>query len=246
MDNRRRSPAQFKKKSSAVKAFLLGIALLLVCVWGVKYVISLDYASHVDENFEQKETLPEDGYTAVTPEPVTVTEEPTQKRVFLQSTPSPTKIPYEKYSSKAQRITMPDALFDTVQAEITRLEPSEADGNKILQIEGWGFLEGYDAQSSTIYVAISQYYGSDYRFYNVALRTDLSAENGTGKEKNLQYSGFDAIINIDTLADGVYNLGVYIVNQYTKKDTAEGYLSLARTTAFTVKDGAVTHVGLTD
>ncbi|MGI6174170.1 MAG: hypothetical protein ACOYI8_09790 [Christensenellales bacterium] len=243
MDKRRYSPPSFRKKSTAVLWFLVGVALLFAAGLFLRHILSLDYASYIAEDYPQKNTLAEGGYVAITPPPVAVVTPSPQMRDYAQATPSPTKVPYEKYSTKAQRVVMPDMMFDTVEAEITRFETSQADDNQVLFIEGWGFLKGYDAELSRVYIALSSFHASDYRFYNVARRTDFGTEFGSGSGENLQYAGFESIIRIDLLPDGMYNLGVFVVNQINKKETAEGYLSLASSTRFTVKNGAVESIG---
>ena len=83
------------------------------------------------------------------------------------------------------------------------------DGSTTVEVTGWAFIDGQDAENSEIYMVLkshSRTYIFDTREHT---RPDVTA-HFKELNLNLDYSGYTALIPARKIANGEYTVGIYI------------------------------------
>lgn len=242
---RRRSPTFFRRKGTAIGVTLILFAALIVGVYtGIGFLTRYDFAGVLPEDAELRATFSEEGYIPVTPPPtpvpvVTPTPLPTP-----MPTPALTPIPLDYFSSQDTRMVMPGNATAPGEASITDIFVSEADGNRAVRVTGWAYLDGCDAEQSTIYLVTSSLGESVRRFYKAAiLPGSTGIQHDSSRGQNLERADFRAVFNVRIYEEGPYKLGLLVVNQPNRKTVTRGYFDLDDAYQFYVKSNAVTSVG---
>ena len=159
-------------------------------------------------------------------------------------TPQATPLPLQLYSLQNTRMVMPQDATAAGEAEITSLKVSAGDDNRSVVVQGWAFLEGCDAEKSTIYLVVSTESGTINRFYQVSVQPGSSGvTHDPSKGQNLERADFRAAFKVGTYEEGVYKLGLLVSNQQGKGKALQGYFSMGGQYQFYVKSNAVASVG---
>lgn len=244
MDPRRKSPPSFKHKGAAIGFFVIALAILVVGVYiGIGMLTRFDYTEVLPEDAVLRAKFAVEGYVAPTSQPtpapvVTPTPLPTP-----MPTPQATPLPLQLYSMQNTRMVMPQNADLPGEAQLTSLKVSAGDGNSSVLVTGWAFLEGYDAQQSTIYLVVSTKAGSVHRFYQAAkLPGSSGVTHDPAKGQNLERADFQAAFKVGTYEEGPYRLGALVVNR-AGRTAVEGYFRFDDEDQFYVKSNTVVSVG---
>lgn len=235
MDKRRRSPAQYRKKSTAVAWFCVCI-MLMIAAGALVYVfvINYDFGGFIPDDGSMREFIPEKGYERIPRQEVEATATP-----IPQPTPLPTPLPLDKYSLRDTRVSLPTG-YDVALGDLTQFYVSEPDDNEAFVVHGWAYIEDMDAAQSTIYLAVLPKYGVDNRFYSVFVEsgsTGIVHDPATGS--NLDRADFRAAVSVETFADGEYKLGIVVHNGQGSNSVVEAYCSLDEKYNFVVEGGKI-------
>lgn len=235
----RRSPAQFRSKTTSIVAFLISLAL----VGGASYLgyqaLFFDYSGYLPPDAKVSQYLPEDGFkvnTTITAPDFEEYVEPTMKPA---PTLQPTRIPLELYAVRDTKVLM-TGTDKLGHVGLTLCKPSAADGNSVMMLRGWGYIEGTDASNSQIYLAVSTKNGADHRFYRVIRQsgsTGIQHDPSTGK--NLDQADFAAAFSVDTYDDSEFKLGLLIRVMNGKRVAEEAYYPLGDQYNFIVVGGKI-------
>ena len=238
---RKRSPATFRRKRSALAWFVLCLLILGAAGWGFRqFVIQFNFESYTDSSAPLAPFLPADGYAESSYPPRA---DPYLSTPTPQPLLAPTPIPIERLAMLNPRLQMPSNA-NVVYCGLISCASSSADNNLVLCARGWGYLEGLDAAKSKVYLVVSTLYGDTHRFYlatREAGSTNIIHDPKTGT--NLDQADFSAYIRIEsTYIESDYRLGVMVVNQDGKNQT-QGYARLDPQYNFTVQAGRITALG---
>ena len=119
--------------------------------------------------------------------------------------------------SQLYETTLP-AATNNIQYSIDKLEVT----TRMLEINGWAFIEGHDSVNNEIYIVLK----SAYRTYIFTAETEIRVDVTQAFKElnlNLDYSGFMALIPAKKVANGEYTVGIYITKddvealQYTDR-----------------------------
>ena len=106
------------------------------------------------------------------------------------------------------------------------------------------FLEGCDAEQSTIYLVVSTEAGTINRFYQVSVQPGASGvTHDPSKGQNLERADFRAAFKVGTYEEGVYRLGLLVTNRQNRGRLSQGYFPMGSQYHFYVKSNAVVSVG---
>lgn len=106
--------------------------------------------------------------------------------------------------SRLYETTLP-AATDNIQYSIDKLEVT----TRMLEINGWAFIEGHDSGNSEIYIVLKSA-GRTYVFTAETMVREDVTQAFKELNLNLDYSGFTALIPARKIANGKYTVGIYI------------------------------------
>jgi hypothetical protein len=112
-------------------------------------------------------------------------------------------------TSRLVKVTLPEESKN-MQFKVVWVKELKDEEQEFVEIRGWAFIEGYSTKDSKTYVILK----SDINTYvfdtipKYAWR--VAYQFGNYYDWDLDYSGFIARIPRDQLADGTYQLGIYI------------------------------------
>lgn len=170
----------------------------------------------------------------------TPTPEPTP---IASPTPEPTSVPKSVLSeAKFNGFTVP-AASDNGTVAITNLYVSAPDSNKIVVIDGYGFIdeEAFDGSTAQIYLIVTQASSGKQIAYKCKMIEGISGDPHEAVIcKNAAKTDFEAGLNVSQYPDGDYKLGIIL--QYTRSGvTAYSYYTFDDT--ITVSGGSVAAEG---
>jgi hypothetical protein len=236
----RRSPAQFRSKTASIVAFLVSLALVGGAAYLGYQALFFDYSGYLPAGAKVHQYLPDDGaFKVVTTASPLDFEEYVEPTMAPGPTLMPTRIPLELYAVRDTKVLM-TGTDKLGQVGLTECSPSAADGNSVMMLRGWGYIQGSDASMSQIYLAVSAKNGADHRFYRVIRQsgsTGLQHDPSTGK--NLDQADFAAAFSVDTYDDGEFKLGLLIRVLTGKRVTEEAYYPLGDQYNFIVVGGKI-------
>jgi hypothetical protein len=143
-------------------------------------------------------------------------------KIVVRSGSSADLIVLVKVTSELQEILLPPESGE-IRFAIDMCKAMKDENEKgLMQIQGWAFIAGQSAENSTIYMVLKS--GTATYIFDTILqeRPDVTAyyvESGL----NLDDSGFIAGIPVNSVEEGIYELGIYIKKgdiealQYTNK-----------------------------
>ncbi len=245
MDPRRKSPTSFKRKGTAIGFFVVALAILVVGVYlGLGMLTRYDYEGTLPEDAELRANFAVDSYLPATPEPTPAPQATATPLPTPMPTPQATPLPLQLYSLQNTRMVMPQDATAAGEGEITSLKVSAGDDNRSVLVEGWAFLEGCDAEQSTIYLVVSTEAGTINRFYQVSVQPGASGvTHDPSKGQNLERADFRAAFKVGTYEEGVYRLGLLVTNRQNRGRLSQGYFPMGSQYHFYVKSNAVVSVG---
>ncbi len=128
-------------------------------------------------------------------------------------------------TSVLQEIALP-AESGNITCRIDRLEETETERGKLIEVDGWAFIDGQSAEDSETYVVLKS--DTDTYVFDTIMQerpdvTDHFDELGL----DLDSSGFVARIPKEIIERGPYRLGIYI-----RKGDIEGLRYIDRTVEF--------------
>lgn len=240
---RKNSPTFFRHKGAAIAFFVLMLAALSVGVYlGIGLLTRYDYTPLIPEDAPLRVKLAEDAFVRptprITPAPsLTPTPLPTPK-----PTPAPTALALEFYSLENKRMVMPEKADAPGEAALTNLYVSQADDSKAVMLNGYAFLDGCDAEQSTIYVIVSA--GPIRRFYEAnVLPGSTGIPHAAARGQNLERADFRCVFSVRAYEDGVYDFSLLVVNRKTRKQVTQGLFETDAHYRITVKGNTVLEAG---
>lgn len=115
-------------------------------------------------------------------------------------------------TAKLVQVTLPEESGN-ISFNITNVSaPTDTEGaQEFVEIRGWAFIQGQSTKDSLTYVILKSNTNT-YVFDTIPKYAWwIGCQFGNCYDLDLDYSGFEAIILRDQLADGAYQLGIYIV-----------------------------------
>lgn len=112
-------------------------------------------------------------------------------------------------TSKLAEVTLPEESGN-ITFNITKVSLSMDGEQKFLEIQGWAFIEGQTTKDSRTYVILKS--DIDTYVFNTIPKFawGIACQFGNCYDPDLDYTEFIARIPRDQLADGTYQLGIYI------------------------------------
>ena len=181
-----------------------------------------------------------------TPLPAWVTASPTPSTPTPEPTPAPTPVPTsipQSLISAGRGLSASDLpstpIDDTVRADITNFFASPADGYRIVEIEGYAYLEhaNYDGENSSVYLIVRNPSGGLAAYLTTA-EAGISGVAHQGIGKNLAQADFRVYLDVSNYPDGTYTLGVQLMCMHEGSEVRVAY-RFPDTLNFVVRDGEV-------
>lgn len=196
---------------------------------------------------DEPEIVDISGVTAVeaTPEP---TEKPTPRPTAIRTpdptpiataTPEPTAIPVSALSQAKMSGFQVPAASDSATIDLTRIYASAPDGNKIVQLQGYAYIndERFDGAGAQSFVIITRKATGDQIAYLASMVPGISGADHEGALcANAANTDFEAILNVAPYPDGEYSIGVVLYYTYNG-NSAYSYHIFDE--SFTVQGGAM-------
>jgi len=113
-------------------------------------------------------------------------------------------------ASKLVEVTLPEESGN-MQFYIAQVSERKDGKQEFVEIRGWAFIEGQGTKDSRTYLILKSD-NNTYVFYTIPTYTwGVAGQFGNYYDRDLDYSAFIARIPKDQLANGTYQIGIYIV-----------------------------------
>lgn len=248
-------------KGMAVLRCFFGLFTIIVVVLLAVFMLKLDYSDKLDPSTTMRpyvEVTPapsvnpdeEDILGAVPVATVEATEAPTPTPTpkptpvptpTPEPTPEPTSIPKEAYSKLRLDLDCPALSTNVGKMGITHSYVSSVDGNKVLQLQGYAYIEHpeYDAATSALYLVLNQESTGRQGFVTLTMSPGITGlEHADATCMNVTAGEFEGFIDVSGFAEDIYSLGMVISYKYDGK-TRNEYFTFPEGVSFTVLGGQV-------
>lgn len=246
-------------KYKAVLHFFIGIIFMIIIALIAWFMLTqMDYSDKLDPDTSMRpyvETTPEvspsvspSAHIETTPTPTptpafTPTPSPTPTPTPTpEPTPEPTSIAAESYSPMRADLKLPDgATIDNGVIGITHSYRSTADGNKVLQLQGYGYVNdpSFDGTTAQIYLVIRQESSGDRIVAMATMKPGITGmEHADAQCVNASSSEFEAFLYVDQFANDIYSLDM-VINYKINGEDQLVYIEYPEEISFTVLNGQI-------
>lgn len=248
-------------KGMAVLRCFFGLFTIIVIVLLAIFMLRLDYSDKLDPSVTMRP------YVEVTPTPIpdpnatevpgvvpvtTVeatavpTPTPTPKPTPVptptpEPTPEPTSIPKEVLAKVRVDLDCPALSTNVGKMGITHSYVSSADGNKVLQLQGYAYIDHpeYDAATSELHLVLKQEATGRMGFAQMTMKPGITGlAHETAQCQNATAGEFEGFIDVSGFNEDIYSLGMVIGYKYNGKTRYE-FFAFPDGVSFTVLGGQV-------
>ena len=246
-------------KYKAVLHFFIGIIFMIIVALVAWFMLTqMDYSDKLEPGTSMRpyvETTPEPSpsispsaavETTPTPTPTpTATATPTPTPTpspTPEPTPEPTSIAAEVYAPMRADLPLPDgATSDNGVIGITHSYRSSVDGNKVLQLQGYGYVNdpSFDGSTAQIYLVIRQESTGNRVVAMANMKPGVTGlEHSDALCANASASEFEAFLHVENFANDIYSLDMVINYKVDGADQLV-YFEYPEEISFTVLNGQV-------
>lgn len=248
-------------KGMAVLRCFFGLFTIIVIVLLAVFMLKLDYSDKLDPSTTMRPYVEVTPTPSVDPSatdalgvvPVTTTEAtavptptPTPKPTAVPTptpspTPVPTAIPTESYCAVKLDLACPALSANTGKMGITHSYVSSADGNRVIQLQGYAYIDHpeYDAATSQLYLVMTQESTGRQGFAKLNMTPGITGlDHADAQCMNATSGEFEAVIDVSKFAEDIYSLGMVISYLYNGK-TRDEYFTFPEGVSFTVLGGQI-------
>ena len=238
MSSYRPKPRRNHSARNALLWLLFALAIIGAGTWFFyNFVLNYDFEGFTPGTEPVQTFLPEGGYIKEQYPPF----DPNAKTTPTpMPTPRPTPIPQDKYALLEQRLKVPANGGLASHGGLSDMRISVVDDYKAFAVKGYGYLDGYDAAKSTVYLVLSTKYGESHRIYQTRRESGCTGIlHPDAHGQNLDQSDFVCNIRIeDNFPDGEYRLGVLITRGKGASQMI-GYARIDSEYNFMIKSGKI-------
>ena len=254
-------------RGMAVLRCFIGLFSVIIIVLVAYFYLQVDYSDKLDPNASVRPyvetTLAPDATEPVasaeaSAQPVaTATVKPTAKPTATPSpsptpepTPAPTSMVGKASAMKFDGFVMPGLSTLNGKLGITHSFRSSVDGNKMLQLQGYAYVDDatFDASTAQMFLVVTQVTNGNSALVLPTMVDGISGvDHSAAVCANASAGDFEAFIDVSNFPDEIYSLGVILA--YTGTDGANHleYFKFPDETSFTVLGAQiVTDVAVTD
>lgn len=246
-------------KGMAILRCFIGLFVVIIVVLLASFMLKLDYSDKLAPDASVRpyvETAPDaspspDGeqpavladLSTETPE---VTATPTPKPTATptpkptatpEPTPVPTSIPDSALAPVRTDLTFPETpTTDKAVLGITHSYRSEANGNAVMQLQGYAYLDdtSFDGASAQLYLVLKRESNGARAVALATMQSGVSGVDHTdAKCANAANCDFEVFLSTASLPDDIYSLGMVIQYKADGADHFE-YVEFPETCTFTV------------
>ena len=220
-------------KGIAVLHFFIGLIVLAIVVFAIYFFVNMmDYSDRLGPEtsmrpYVEVTAAPETAEPVVTEVPSTeapevvdisgvtaveATPEPT-----VRPTPVPTAIPASALSQAATSGFQVPTPSTNATIGLSKIYASVADGNKILQLSGYGYIDdaAFDGAGTQTFVIITQKASGRQVAYRASMIAGVSdVDHSAAQCANAASTDFEAFLNLAPYQDGEYGIGIVMNYSY--------------------------------
>lgn len=248
-------------RGKAILHCFIGLFFIVCVILAVWIALRLDYSDVLDPETSMRpyvETTatptPDPASAAAvqtnepTQPPATATEQPTATPYVTPTqeptpTPAPSSIPSDLYAKIRTFDGLPSSpTGDNCKLGITRSYRSAADGNRVMYLEGYAYIDdaSFDGSQAKSYLVIRQESTGRYVLAELTMRSGASGLTHEGAQcANASAADFDVVLDMSGIADDLYTLGIVIDYTDANGEKQRGYYEFPAGTSFSVLNSQV-------